>query len=786
MKLKNITAAMVLLMAAVHGWAEDAADDAQRVFATVSPSVVTIKTFDIQEALEAQGSGVVVGVGLVATNCHVIQEASAIRVHATSGELPAEWIRQMPGLDLCLLSVPGLNVPPLKLRSSGTLRTGEPVYAVGNPLGFGLAVSAGLLTVFKPKEASHLVVSTAPQSPGSSGGGLFDRDGRLIGVTTAVLGTGQNLNQILVADELAKLLENGEPRPQPAPVPAPEKRWHGDADKLQESGRWEALEQHALAWSQSQPDSANPLVFLGLAQVNLKRYAEGETTLRKALTLDQHSVYGWFCLARVLAIRGQAEEAEQALKQAEKMQPTYSEPNRIRAEWLHQQGKHAEALPQIKESIRKYPGFSYTWRLLGDIEYDLDNAVEASRAYATALRLERAKADSKQHLAGLSVATAGADSATQNGQPKNVSNAEESNLQLNLGLSELKRDHLGAAEDAIRKALVLSPKSTRAWNGLGNVFLKANRLAEADDAYSKAIESDPSNSDAFANRAEARRNPKNMSLALNDARRAIELSPQSASAWRSYALVKGDSRDYREAAAAFAKLNELTKLSPDELVSWADSLAGTGDLDKALAILKKAEETDPHLLRFCLQMAKVLGKKGDIEGSLRYEERAIALDATSPHAWSGKGYALMKLGRLSAAVEALETAVRLDPELSNAWTNLGEAQMRNRNLGRAIQALEKAIALEPTAMDTRWFLAQSYLAVRMPAKSREQAEKVLEKRPNFVPALGVLTIAYLMENNALAASAPYGKLKALDPSMASTVRNRAIAEGLFVARTLPE
>lgn len=230
----------------------------------------------------------------------------------------------------------------------------------------------------------------------------------------------------------------------------------------------------------------------------MKRYAEGETTLRKALTLDQHSVSGWFHLARVLAIRGQAEEAEQALKQAEKRQPTYSEPNRIRAEWLRQQGKHAEALLQIKESIRKYPGLSYTWNLLGHIEYDLGNTVEASRAFATALRLERANADSKQHLAGLSVAAAGAGSAAQSGQPKNVSSAEESNLQLNLGLSEMQRGRLGAAEDAIRKALVLSPKSTGAWNGLGSVLLKANRLGEADDAYSKAIDRQINVDDAIA------------------------------------------------------------------------------------------------------------------------------------------------------------------------------------------------------------------------------------------------------------------------------------------------
>jgi tetratricopeptide (TPR) repeat protein len=788
MNLKTITASVALVLSAAQGWTADVAIDAQRVFATVSPSVVTIKILDEQGALETQGSGVVVGAGLVATNCHVVQEASAIRIAAAQGELPGEWTRQMPGLDLCLLSVSGLNAAPLKLRPSATLTTGEPVYAVGDPLGFGLAVSAGLIAVFERKKPYDLLVSTAPLSPGSSGGGLFDGEGRLIGITTAVLGTGQNLNRILAADQLASLIDKGEPRPSSSPVPAPEKRWYGEADALQTSGNWAALEQHAQVWSQSQPGSANPLVFLAMAQSSLKRDAEAETTLRRALALDQYSVFGWFNLARVLARRGRPKEAEQALKQAEDKQPIFSEPNRIRAEWLRQQGKPAEALVQIKESIRKNPGHFFMWNLLGHIENDLGNTAEASRAFNTALRLGRANtdADGRRRLAELPAPAGSADGAIRIGNLKDASNDDEGNMRLNLGLSEMKQGRLGPAEDAIRKALALSPKSAAAWNGLGSVLLKTNRLAEADDAYTKAIELDPNHTEAFANRAQARRVPKSMALALNDARRAIELSPQSAAAWRAYALVKIDARDYREANAAFAKLDGLTELSPDELASWGDSLLGAGDLDGALKILKKAEAKDPKLVRMCLVMAKALGQKGDLEGALGYENRAIALDGTNSHAWSGKGFALMKLGRLPAAVEALETAVRLDPALSNAWINLGEAQMRNRNLGRAIQALEKAMTLAPAAMDGRWFLAQSYLNVRLPAKSREQAEILLQKQPNFAPALGLATTAYLMEGNPAAAAALYVKLKALAPSMARAVREQAIAAGLIAAKNLPE
>ncbi len=207
-----LTALMALPVCAI-----DTAGEAQRVFAKVSPSVVTVKTFDVKGSAEGQGSGVVVGPGLVASNCHVVEGAASIRVTATQGEMRAEWTRRLPGLDLCLLKVEGLQAAPLPLRPSNSLIVGEPAYAVGNPLGFGLAASQGLITSLRQDKPYPLILSTAAQSPGSSGGGLYDAEGRLIGLTTAVMSAGQNLNLILAADALKALIEKGEARPPVAP-----------------------------------------------------------------------------------------------------------------------------------------------------------------------------------------------------------------------------------------------------------------------------------------------------------------------------------------------------------------------------------------------------------------------------------------------------------------------------------------------------------------------------------------------------------------------------------------
>jgi S1-C subfamily serine protease len=89
-----------------------------------------------------------------------------------------------PERDLVQLRVSGLKAPPVEIRPSKTLQTGERVYAIGAPEGFELTLSEGLISSLRRLEGAQIIQTTAPISSGSSGGGLFDAQGRLIGITT--------------------------------------------------------------------------------------------------------------------------------------------------------------------------------------------------------------------------------------------------------------------------------------------------------------------------------------------------------------------------------------------------------------------------------------------------------------------------------------------------------------------------------------------------------------------------------------------------------------------------
>lgn len=784
--MKRVSLVMTLALYASVPWAADAPDDAQRVFALVAPSVVTVQTLDAQGKRDGHGSGVVVAPEQVVTNCHVVQEAAAIRVSTAQGEFAGVWTRQLADLDLCLLSVANLKASPVKLRPSTSLVVGESAFSVGNPLGFGLAVGSGLVAMAQSKTTPTALIATAPVSPGSSGGGLFDRQGQLLGITTAILGTGQNLNHVVAADGVIELLANGLPRPPAVVIPEPERRWDDEAVTLLSVADWVAMKTHAHAWRAAQPGAALPLVYLGIAEQNLGHAAKAIDTLYAALVLDPHQPLGWITLARVLFGQGKPTEVEQALRQGENAFPMDDLPQFDRASYLWKQGQAAQALPHAQEAIRKNPQRQATWTLLGQIEEQLGHSAQASRALATALRLDSADAVAKRRQTSQSQAPGRTGADARLTGLKNVSAEQESNALVNVALSELRVGHPGPAEDAARKAVALSPQSGHAWNALAAVHRTLNRKEEAEEALTTAIGLMPDNAVVYANRAETRLALKKPALAMADAQRATELDPMNSVGWRNAAKAKMELNDFRGANATYEKLASMATLSATDLSSWAESLLRSGRLDEASSTLQKAEVLDPKLIHLHLVRARLLGQKGDLVGALASENRVLEIDPVNAQAWSGKGYALIKLGKLLEAADALESAVRLDPTLANAWINLGEAQLRSRNLGRAIQALEKATSLAPGATDARMFLAQSYMGARLAAKSREQLEVVLQKQPDARPALAMVAMTYLMEGNTAAASPIYRKLQALAPNLAQILRNQAIAAGFLNATVWTE
>jgi putative serine protease PepD len=185
--------------------------DWQAVAAAVQASVVAIQVTTASG--EAQGSGVIVDTeGHVVTNNHVVSGAQddQVTVTLTDGRiLTADVVGTDPTTDLAVIKLQDApdDLTAAALGDSGEITVGDPVMAVGNPLGLANTVTTGIVSALdRPVSttedgSSEAVVTNAIQidaaiNPGNSGGPLFDASGRVIGITSSIATTSSESGSI--------------------------------------------------------------------------------------------------------------------------------------------------------------------------------------------------------------------------------------------------------------------------------------------------------------------------------------------------------------------------------------------------------------------------------------------------------------------------------------------------------------------------------------------------------------------------------------------------------------
>jgi hypothetical protein len=166
--------------------------DIAQIAELVTPSVVTIIGED------GLGAGVVVDAsGVLVTNLHVVKGETKLSVELANGDIydDVSVIDVDERRDLILLKIKAFNLTPVVFGDSDDVAVGERVILVGSPEGLSQTVSEGVISALRDfGDGYRMLQTSAPASPGSSGGGMFNASGDLIGVVTSQFPGGQNLN----------------------------------------------------------------------------------------------------------------------------------------------------------------------------------------------------------------------------------------------------------------------------------------------------------------------------------------------------------------------------------------------------------------------------------------------------------------------------------------------------------------------------------------------------------------------------------------------------------------
>lgn len=291
----------------------------ERIFEEASRSMVVIHAYGDNGRLRNQGSGVVIGKDAVVTNCHVIEEAKRIVVVHTAREIDAAADMSDVERDLCHLTVPGLAAVPATVWSD-RLKVGQRVYAIGAPEGLELTISEGLVSSIREFDGSQYIQTSAPISAGSSGGGLFDVEGRLVGITAFFVPEGQNINFALPVSWISELLaRNG--KSIPPTRDASLEKWQARAAQLREKNDGPGLLAWAQQWVRSMPTSVAAWMQLGEAYRSINRPRRAVTAYQQALRLEADNYDVWLNLGTTYQALHQYDRAVDALDEALRIRP---------------------------------------------------------------------------------------------------------------------------------------------------------------------------------------------------------------------------------------------------------------------------------------------------------------------------------------------------------------------------------------------------------------------------------------------------------------------------------
>jgi len=176
---------------------------------TAFPAMVTLIMQGKNGHTMSLGSGFFVAPSLVATNLHVVsgtKSGIAKRIGKKESLTVLGFVAVDAINDLAILEVNDSSSATLSITNSSSASIGDTIYALGSPEGFEGTFSQGIISGVRERRGVRLLQISAPISPGSSGGPILDQTARVVGISVAVYGEGQNLNFAVPSDYLSTLL----------------------------------------------------------------------------------------------------------------------------------------------------------------------------------------------------------------------------------------------------------------------------------------------------------------------------------------------------------------------------------------------------------------------------------------------------------------------------------------------------------------------------------------------------------------------------------------------------
>lgn len=488
------------------------------------PGVVTIAVFGENGQPVGKAGGFFVATDRIVTSRHVVERASRLEFRTEAGSIHAVAgiVADLPNADLALLAVeiPEAESTSLALAAAEP-EIGDRVIAIGSPYGLELTVSEGIVSSIRPDPIfGTLLQITAPISPGSSGGPILDGEGNVVGVATAVLSEGQNLNFAIPSARIGELLErSGDPVRSFA-----EWRTESAHDPRQMLGA-PPLPDELAKNPEMAAFTARYAMERGTAYFNAGHLEAAVEMLGTAVTIDPSLIRGWMMMGTAELLLEHYDHAEFPLSQALKLDPTHKTLRCQLGEAYLRGGKPEQAEAEYRRVLGADSTFGLAWGGLGVLLVDdparrdeglaaLHRAViydttisevwhELGRYYATiepirsldaymrALRLDPASYAIAADLSALLVSLGRLEPAVKLWETYLSAVRVDAEGTLQLGELLLRLERYDEALPQIRRSIELAPENARAHWALGVTLTSTGKTEEGFRSLVESVRHDP-------------------------------------------------------------------------------------------------------------------------------------------------------------------------------------------------------------------------------------------------------------------------------------------------------
>ena len=257
---------------------------------------------------------------------------------------------------------------------------GDPVYAVGAPKGLELSLSDGIVAQLHGGPPPFLQI-TAAISPGSSGGGLFDGEGRLVGLTTFYLEGVQSPNFAMPVEWIGGV----KPGSKLAAEGRDQAEWLKRAAALETTKDWQGLLEWCLKWTKSEPENADAWYNLGVAYGFLRRYEDAIEACRQAIRIDPEFALAWYNLGLAYSSLNRHDDAVEAYRQAVRINPEDTDAWYNLGVSYGFLRRYDDAIEACRQAIRIDAEFALAWYNLG-LAYSLSGNKTAALSAVQELR----------------------------------------------------------------------------------------------------------------------------------------------------------------------------------------------------------------------------------------------------------------------------------------------------------------------------------------------------------------------------------------------------------------